>query len=181
MFNCRKSEFADGQIGDRRSLNLIERSVPGPSNWVVCGIVLCPKAVLVASVTDCPDFYHQIMITPQRAESNAVGFRLPISVAQSFRNAGASLGRAQRENRKARGDDLYKSSSAAAVNLLLQLCSPVSTACFKVTTPALSLLPRPTKDLARQDLVLPQDVMNTQQFALLRIDEPKTRRRSAKH
>ena len=33
----------------------------------------------------------------------------------------------------------------------------------------------------RKHLVLPQDVMNSQPFALLRIEEPKTRRRAAKH
>ena len=33
----------------------------------------------------------------------------------------------------------------------------------------------------REHLVLPQDVMRSQLFALLRIEEPKTRRRAAKH
>ena len=112
VFNCRKSDQVDRQIGDRRSLNLIERSLPGPSadlpiGSLLCNIVLGTKSVLCAAITDRRDFYHQIMITPQRAESNAVGFRLPLNVARSFKNASAALKQSGRFGREAVGDGLH--------------------------------------------------------------------------
>ena len=71
VFNARKNDQVDRQIGDRRSLNLIERKVPGPScelpvGALLCGILLRPRAILCGSVTDRRDYYHQIMVTSQK-------------------------------------------------------------------------------------------------------------------
>ena len=64
VFNARKNEAMDRQIGNRRSLNLIERRLPGPSSELPCGPLLCgillqPKALLCGAITHRRDFYRQ--------------------------------------------------------------------------------------------------------------------------
>ncbi|CAE7347850.1 unnamed protein product [Symbiodinium microadriaticum] len=89
VFNARKSDTQDRQIGDRRSFNATELSVDGPSRELppgalLCSILLRPKCLLCGSITDRRDFYHQIMTSPERASCNPVGHRLPLNVARGF-------------------------------------------------------------------------------------------------
>eukprot|EP00435_Cladocopium_sp_Y103_P067062 s89_g29.t1 len=81
VFNCYKSEQQDRQIGDRRLMNMSERSYDGPSRFLPPGPLLCQMSVkrfkekLVASVTDRRDFYHQAKVTSERARTNLLPFR----------------------------------------------------------------------------------------------------------
>eukprot|EP00435_Cladocopium_sp_Y103_P039317 s2363_g10.t1 len=80
VFNAYKSPEADRQIGDRRRVNMSEFSYDGPSQWLPPGPLLTQLWVkrfqqkLVASVTDRRDFYHQAMVTDERARSNMLPF-----------------------------------------------------------------------------------------------------------
>ena len=78
VFNCYKSALCDRQIGDRRSLNLCEGRVPGPSRDLPTAASVLQVAVsrydeaLVGSVTDRRDFYHQFWTTNERSSMNAM-------------------------------------------------------------------------------------------------------------
>ena len=76
IFNARKSETTDRQIGDRRGPNSVEGKLEGPSKWLPQGeslTSLCldaKKEALVLCVSDRRDFYHQLSAPPARAQSN---------------------------------------------------------------------------------------------------------------
>eukprot|EP00435_Cladocopium_sp_Y103_P070841 s475_g36.t1 len=80
VFNCFKSPEHDRQIGDRRRVNMAERSYDGPSKHLPPGPILLQlsckkfKQKLVASVTDRRDFYHQAKVSQRRAQSNLLPF-----------------------------------------------------------------------------------------------------------
>ena len=79
VFNNLKNEQFDRQIGDRRLMNGGERSIQGPSRYLPGGYLMtslhvAPGCKLVGVVTDRKDFYHQSMVTRQRAESNCLPF-----------------------------------------------------------------------------------------------------------
>lgn len=76
VFNNFKNVTADRQIGDRRSQNFREGKIPGPSCSLPTGaalLQLAPKRYgqqLLGCVTDRRDFYHQFMVTDERATTN---------------------------------------------------------------------------------------------------------------
>ena len=78
IFNNRKSETTDRQIGDRRGANFCEGTIAGPSKSLPTAASLlqvCPPRFshcLVGSIADRRDFYHQFWTTDQRSASNAV-------------------------------------------------------------------------------------------------------------
>ena len=79
VFNNLKNEQFDRQIGDGRLMNSGERSIQGPSRYLPGGYLMtslhvAPGCKLVGAVTDRKDFYHQSMVTRQRAESNCLPF-----------------------------------------------------------------------------------------------------------
>ncbi len=78
VFNNYKSEVADRQIGDRRSQNYSEGRIPGPSSCLPTAAEILQVAprryqeILVTSITDRRDFYHQFQVSSERASRNAV-------------------------------------------------------------------------------------------------------------
>ena len=81
VFNNYKSTVHDRMIGDRRQPNAAERAVAGPSRQLpMMTSMLCPRGFqLVGSVTDRKDFYHQALISRQKAHLNCLPFAFPIS------------------------------------------------------------------------------------------------------
>ena len=79
IFNTFKSREIDGQKGDRRNVNSLERSAGGPSSKLPTGPLLtnvcCPPGYsLRGSITDRKDFYHQISVSWSRSASNMIPF-----------------------------------------------------------------------------------------------------------
>ena len=79
VFNNLKNDLYDRQIGDRRLMNGGERSISGPSRSLPGGYLItsmhCPAGFqLVGAVTDRKDFYHQSMVSRQRAMTNCLPF-----------------------------------------------------------------------------------------------------------
>ena len=79
VFNARKDEKNDRQIGDRRFQNFCERSIQGPSKhlpggYLLTGIHVPRGCIIRGSITDRKDFYHQASVTEQRASSNCLPF-----------------------------------------------------------------------------------------------------------
>ncbi len=78
VFGNYKSPTVDRQIGDRRGQNFKEGRISGPSRSLpvmTTLMQLCPIAyeeVMVGSVTDRKDFYHQFQTTPERSSLNAI-------------------------------------------------------------------------------------------------------------
>ena len=78
VFNNYKSASADRQIGDRRSQNYAEGRLAGPSRDLPTAAALlqvAPKQfeeMLVTSITDRRDFYHQFLVTSERSSRNAI-------------------------------------------------------------------------------------------------------------
>ena len=78
IFNNRKSETTDRQIGDRRGANFCEGTIAGPSKTLPTAasvLQVCParfSQCLVGSIADRRDFYHQFWTTDQRSATNAV-------------------------------------------------------------------------------------------------------------
>ena len=82
IFNARKDENFDRQIGDRRFQNFCERSVQGQSKFLPAGYLLTSVHVprgwrLRGSITDRKDFYHQAEVTYERACTNCLPFCFP--------------------------------------------------------------------------------------------------------
>ena len=78
IFNNRKNEWTDRQIGDRRGANFKEGVVSGPSKTLPTASTMLQLAparytqCLVGSIADRRDFYHQFWTTDERSASNAV-------------------------------------------------------------------------------------------------------------
>ena len=76
VFGNRKDESSDRQIGDRRGQNFREGRIPGPSKslpTMTSLLQLCPRRyseLLVGSITDRRDFYHQFQISDEKASLN---------------------------------------------------------------------------------------------------------------
>ena len=82
IFNARKDEARDRQIGDRRYPNFTERHLTGPSKFLPGGYLLTslhvpPGHVIHGSISDRKDFYHQAKVTRERAFSNVLPFSYP--------------------------------------------------------------------------------------------------------
>ena len=115
VFNAYKNQEVDRRIGDRRVPNARERSIDGPSAYLPPGFLLCNLRVrpfqeqLFASVTDRRDYYHQALVTPERARSNMLPFAFAESrlvdfkAAETFKKSGASASR-RRKPREQTGD-----------------------------------------------------------------------------
>eukprot|EP00435_Cladocopium_sp_Y103_P015061 s334_g3.t1 len=79
-FNAFKNPQCDRQIGDRRIPNSRERSLDGPSAFLPPGFLLCNwrlekyKEQVYASITDRRDYYHQALVSDERAQSNMLPF-----------------------------------------------------------------------------------------------------------
>ena len=78
VFNNRKNETTDRQIGDRRGANFCEGRLVGPSRSLPTAasiLQICPvrfKQAVVGSIADRRDFYHQFWTTDQRSATNAL-------------------------------------------------------------------------------------------------------------
>ena len=116
VFGNFKNHTTDKQIGDRRGQNFKEGRISGPSRSLPVMTTLlqiCPVAyeeVVVGSVTDRKDFYHQFQTTPERRSLNAIYPTFPLS-AFSGTSAHESFvrdygGRRRKEDRVLRGDHL---------------------------------------------------------------------------
>ncbi|CAJ1398946.1 unnamed protein product [Effrenium voratum] len=119
IFNAYKSSEKDRQIGDRRGRNLAEGRIPGASRYLPTGPHLAALEInpstssLSVCMTDRSDFYHQLAVSPARAETNKLGPPIP-SAALSGTNAyGSLLSRlGLREPREQSGDYLGSHSRA---------------------------------------------------------------------
>lgn len=115
IFNCRKSALVDRQIGDRRPANAVEGRLSGQSRWLPSGPTILQlstrryQEVLVGSITDRKDFYHQMATTWERSTTN---FLLPSFRAKEFEGLSAYLqlcrdfGKKRRRGREVAGDQL---------------------------------------------------------------------------
>ena len=124
VFNAWKSSSCDRQIGDRRGRNQIEGYLPGPSRSLPSGWHLaCLEAdpsreSIVVCISDRKDYYHQLKISRERAETNKLWPPLPAHLLHSTRAYAAltsMLGPGKRRRQRPRevtGDGL-----AAAVGL----------------------------------------------------------------
>ena len=80
VFNAYKDRDRDRQIGDRRKVNLSECHLDGPSKFLPQGQLLTSLRVprfthcLKGSVTDRRDFYHQALVSQERARTNMLPF-----------------------------------------------------------------------------------------------------------
>eukprot|EP00435_Cladocopium_sp_Y103_P038785 s1447_g10.t1 len=80
VFNAFKGPLVDRQIGDRRKVNMSERSYDGPSQFLPPGPLLIQLKAkryhekFVASVTDRRDFYHQASVSLERCQTNLLPF-----------------------------------------------------------------------------------------------------------
>ena len=80
VFNCYKAVDRDRQIGDRRIANARERHIDGPSKFLPTGYNLTNISVkpfshcLRGSLTDRRDYYHQALVTDERARTNMLAF-----------------------------------------------------------------------------------------------------------
>ena len=78
VFGNRKDESSNRQIGDRRGQNFREGRIPGPSKslpTMTSLLQLCPRRyseLLVGSITDRRDFYHQFQISDEKASLNCI-------------------------------------------------------------------------------------------------------------
>ena len=106
VFNCRKNQLVDRQIGDRRAANHVEGKLSGQSRLLPAGpslLQLCPeryKEVLVGAVTDRKDFYHQFAASWERSTTN---FLTPSFSAGRFRGLKAYATLCQNFGKRARG------------------------------------------------------------------------------
>ena len=80
VFNAYKDATRDRQIGDRRLANIAERHMQGPSadlppGFLLAGLVVPRfRAQVAGYCTDRKDFYHQFMVTKERASTNLLAF-----------------------------------------------------------------------------------------------------------
>ena len=85
VFNCYKAFDRDRQIGDRRIANARERHIDGPSKFLPTGYNLTNISVkpfshcLRGSLTDRRDYYHQALVTDERARTNMLAFSYTIA------------------------------------------------------------------------------------------------------
>ena len=121
VFNNYKSTVHDRMIGDRRQPNAAERAVAGPSRQLPIGFMmtsmLCPRGFqLVGSVTDRKDFYHQALISRQKAHLNCLPFAFPISEFEgtdAYRDLMDIKQRRKQRKRREDAGDLYGCDRAA--------------------------------------------------------------------
>ena len=89
IFNARKDDSRDRQIGDRRGANGQEAKVVGPSACLPAGPDLCELSCIPShqrvfvSITDRKDFYHQIKISKEKSWRNTLAPAVPISSIES--------------------------------------------------------------------------------------------------
>eukprot|EP00435_Cladocopium_sp_Y103_P061058 s614_g22.t1 len=118
VFNNYKSLDADRQIGDRRGQNFREGKLDfGPSHQLPTGVSLMqimPKRFqegVRGYITDRRDFYHQFQVSEQRAQTNVVYPKLPLSAFHGLRAHSQFLedyGKRRRaRNRYLEGDFLH--------------------------------------------------------------------------
>ena len=116
IFNSRKSETVDRQIGDRRGQNSYECRIKGPSSDLPSGGDIMDLQVdvkrqkVTVIISDRKDYYHQIYVTPSRASTNAVGPALPLDLLQDTKGYMQFCLQAASEKRKCRvdaGDQLH--------------------------------------------------------------------------
>eukprot|EP00438_Fugacium_kawagutii_P001504 Skav202550 [mRNA] locus=scaffold2011:388236:392729:- [translate_table: standard] len=118
VFQVYKNESIDRQIGDRRLPNLREYHVDGPSKHLPSGHLLAQLHVaqgqkLLGSVTDRRDFYHQALVSDERARTNMLPFSFPLNdfsgtlAHEAYLKKKETLGRRKR-SRTDDGDQLGK-------------------------------------------------------------------------
>ena len=80
VFNAYKDATRDRQIGDRRLANIAERHMQGPSadlppGFLLAGLVVPRfRAQVAGYCSGRKDFYHQFMVTEERASTNLLAF-----------------------------------------------------------------------------------------------------------
>ena len=105
VFNCFKNEIVDRQIGDRRIANSRERSVDGPSHFLPPGFLLCNLRIrpytqtLMGSITDRRDFYHQAVVSDERARSNMLPFSFSLSELNGLEATSAYIEKLSKEKK----------------------------------------------------------------------------------
>ena len=89
VFNAWKNPNTDRQIGDRRGRNQLEGYLPGPSRelpsgWHLSCLEIDPRCQSFAvCISDRKDYYHQIAVSLQRAETNKLWPPLPTHLLHS--------------------------------------------------------------------------------------------------
>ena len=113
IFNARKDEHQDRQIGDRRGANGQEAKIRGPSASLPAGSDLCEIYCnpvfekLQISITDRKDFYHQVMISKEKAWRNTLAPAVSVSeVSSTFAYAQYLASKNKRYDRINQGDRL---------------------------------------------------------------------------
>ena len=91
IFNARKSEAVDRQIGDRRGMNSIEGKVLGPSRLLPQGESLCALSLdsrsqgLALCISDRRDYNHQLAASVPKAASNRLFPSFPVTAFKGTR------------------------------------------------------------------------------------------------
>ena len=123
IFNARKSETVDRQIGDRRGANGQESKLLGPSRMLPSGsdimeLVCDPSCETIrVSITDRKDFYHQLWASPEKSWRNTLAPPIPIAEVCKSR-AFVSFQASRSERRYARdrhGDRLHQVDTEVGV------------------------------------------------------------------
>eukprot|EP00438_Fugacium_kawagutii_P010127 Skav208968 [mRNA] locus=scaffold1134:70399:72057:+ [translate_table: standard] len=111
IFNARKDDQCDRQIGDRRRANMIEYSVKGPSQFLPGGYLICsihiPRGkAAYAAITDRKDFYHQSRVSNMRAMSNVTPFAFSAEELKGIDVDAIAMSHERPRDRLAGGDRL---------------------------------------------------------------------------
>ena len=116
VFNCYKDHSKERQIGDRRGMNMVEGKIAGPSKTLPSATSILQmhpvryQEAVVGSVADRRDFYHQFMISDEKAAFNAMhpSFRLEqLEGLHALEKFHEDFGTRRRQRkREARGDFL---------------------------------------------------------------------------
>ena len=115
IFNARKSDLVDRQIGDRRGANGQEAKLAGPSQLLPSGsdlVELCcnpATSTIRISITDRKDFYHQIWASPEKSWRNTIAPAIPmceVCKTKAYASFVASSSK-RRYAREVHGDHLH--------------------------------------------------------------------------
>ena len=112
VFNAHKNSTTDRQIGDRRWFNSRERHVQGPSCFLPAGPNIssfhCPLNMrLIGCASDRKDFYHQSLVSRERASSNQLPFEFPADLFGSSEAFEALVNEVQKPGSREEDGDRY--------------------------------------------------------------------------
>ena len=112
VLNAHKNSTTDRQIGDRRWFNSRERHVQGPSCFLPAGPNIssfhCPLNMrLIGCASDRKDFYHQSLVSRERASSNQLPFEFPADLFGSSEAFEALVNEVQKPGSREEDGDRY--------------------------------------------------------------------------